>query len=117
MILVRHANRLAATVTKIGIVFAPHIDVLEADHPIRRWVTCMAAFGNEILNGRLDGPYTPERAAHFARTALIPDQEFAVVNDVDDALLAEHFNVPIFQMAEKRTDLMVRAVGASRPMF
>src|SRR5436305_99743 len=94
-----------------GIVFAPHIEVLEPDHPVRRWVTCLAVFASEILAGHIDSPYSPARAEHFARTALIPDAEFTHVQDEDDALLAELFNVPIHQVHEKRSDLMIRAVG------
>jgi hypothetical protein len=111
--LIRLHNRLAATATTTGIQLAPHIDILEFDHPIRRWVTAMAFFAHEVLNGTIHGPYTQQRAEHFARTALIADDVFVAVDDQDDTWLAEQFNVPLAQVAEKRSDIRVRATDAT----
>lgn len=78
-----------------------------ADHPTRRWVACLTFFAGDVLDGRLRGPYSDPRAAHFGRCALLPDDEFVAVHAYSDAALAEHFNVPLEQIAEKRRDLWV----------
>lgn len=102
-------GRPAAVVTGAGVELAAQIAVLEADHPIRRWVACKAFFAGDVLAGRLHGPYNDRRAEHFARCVLIDDDHLAAVlaadPDISDAALAEHFAVPIEQLAEKRLDI------------
>jgi hypothetical protein len=86
-----------------------NIAALEADHPTRRWVTCLVFFAQDVLDGVLFGPYTPERAEYFARCALMPEVDFAKNASCSDATLAEGFNVPLEQIEERRRDLV--AVG------
>ena len=73
MISVTHRGRPAALVTRCATHFAAYIERLERDHPCRRWVICTAFFANDVLSGRIRGPYTLRRADHFARCALLPD--------------------------------------------
>ena len=54
---------------------------------------------------------TDWRAAHFARCALMADVEFDAVADAEDYLVAGHFDVPIEQVAEKREDRRLAALG------
>jgi Zn-dependent peptidase ImmA (M78 family) len=65
----------------------------------------MAFFARDVMSGRLPGPYSGRRAEHFARCALLPDEEFAALERFPEAVLAEYFNVPLEQVAEKRVDL------------
>lgn len=87
----------------------PHVAVLEGDHPTRRWVFCLGLFALDVFEMRIPGPYTEFRAALFARQALIPDEEFRPLILLDDAVIAEYFNVPLPQIVEKRTDLAALA--------
>lgn len=105
MIVIRYEGHPVAAVFADRIEFYPRVAVLETDHPVRRWVFSLAFFGVRILNRGLPGPFTERRAAHFVRCALLPDDEFELVSDHDDAELAEHFNVPLAQIQEKRRDL------------
>jgi Zn-dependent peptidase ImmA (M78 family) len=72
----------------------------------------MAFFAHDVLNAELPGSYRPVRAEHFARCVLMPDAEFRALAWHSDATLAEHFVVPIEQIAEKRLDL--EALEAAR---
>ena len=105
MILVRHEGRVVAIVRPPVIEFPCRIVALEPDHPHRRWAFCLGLFALEVAEGRISGVYTDARAALFARQALIPDEEFADLASLDEAILAEHFNVPLSAIADKRADL------------
>jgi hypothetical protein len=67
----------------------------------------MAAFAERVRRGEVSGPYTDARAELYARCALIDDDEFARRDsaDVADESLADHFGVPVEQIAAKRADL------------
>jgi hypothetical protein len=106
VLLVHHQGKPAAWVVNGRIELYPRIAVLEREHPARRWTTCVAIFALEILSGHIRGPFDQARADHFARSALVPDAEFQSLARATDAALAEHFNVPLEQMAEKRLDLL-----------
>ena len=105
MLVIHHQGRPAAYIADGGASLAGNIAALEADHPIRRWVACMCFFAQDVLEGRLPGPYTPFRAEYFARCALMPEDEFSSVADRADVTVAEVFNVPLEQVRERRADL------------
>ena len=105
MIIIRYGGRVVALVRPPLVEFPGHICALEADHPHRRWAFCLGLFALDVLEGNVPGPYTDDRAAQFARDALIPDEEFDDLEAFDDAVLAQHFNVPLSEIASKRTDL------------
>lgn len=109
MLLITHQGRPAAIVARRRAYLLPSVALLEVDHPHRRWVTCLAFFAHDIANGCLPGPYSTRRAEHFARCALIPDDEFQALGRFPDSVLAEYFNVPLDQVAEKRVDLKAAA--------
>ena len=110
MLLIRYENRIAAIATPEQVLLAPHVRVLEADHPLRRWVFCLGVFAGEVIHQRLRGPYDDERAGVFARNALLPDEEFCPLVELCDAELAELFNVPLREISEKRRDLHELAI-------
>ena len=105
MLLIRHHSRVSAVAAPGGVQLLPNIEALEEDHPVRRWVFCLCLFALDVIEQRIDGGYSDFRAAVFARHVLIPDDEFRSMAGYDDATLAEYFNVPLEQIAEKREDL------------
>ena len=105
--MIRYQGRAAAFVVGRHSHLAPWIEALECEHPVRRWVLCLALFAVGLRDGVIPGQYSAERAAHFARCALIPQDEFASLDDNEDVVLAEHFNVPLEQVTERRLDLLV----------
>ncbi len=105
MLIITYTGRAVAVVVRRRAYLLPSMTTLEPEHPRRRWATCMAFFACDVASGLLPGPYTTRRAEHFARCALLPDEEFLPVEPFPDAVLAEYFNVPLDQVAEKRADL------------
>jgi hypothetical protein len=114
MLIITYEGRPAAIVVRGRASLLPPVALLEPEHPRRRWATCMAFFARDVVNGRLDGPYSTRRAEHFARCALVPDDEFAAIERFPDHVLAEYFNVPLEQVGEKRADIEAqRLLGAT----
>ncbi len=92
------------------------IAALEGDHPMRRWAMCLGYFALSVSDGTIRNAYTHARAEHFARCALIPEATFLAVQAYGDAVLAEHFGVPLEQIDERRRDLAaLRARPAGPP--
>src|SRR3954452_14248150 len=104
VLIVNHQGRPAGWVTCARAELYPRVAAFEPEHPTRRWVTCSAIFAMEVLAGRMRGLFSQARADHFARCALMPDDEFAELAAADDVALAEYFNVPLEQVREKRID-------------
>ena len=87
------------------VYFSPTVTVLEADHPIRRFVMVMSLYLFEVAWGRVDGPPSCAHARVFARAVLMPQAEFGPLEELSDACLAERFNVPLEEVAQYRLDL------------
>src|SRR3954452_1454339 len=115
MIVISYQGRECATVDESGVVMSDAVETFEPEHPVRRWAFCMAMFAHEVLAGRFEQPYSDQRARRFARNALLPDDEFVELYFCDDATLAECFNVPLEEINEKRTDIMIRRIGEPTP--
>ena len=116
MLIITYNGRPAAVVARGRAHLLPTVALLEPEHPRRRWVTCMAFFARDVSAGRLPGPYSTRRAEHFARCALLPDEEFRQIERYPEAVIAEYFGVPLEQVAEKRADLeAARHLSAVHP--
>src|SRR5690242_6134799 len=76
MEIVTWRNRTAATVDLNETWLCPQIEVLETDHPERRFVCAMCLYAQDVVTGVLPGPYTQEDAERFARSFLAPDSAF-----------------------------------------
>jgi hypothetical protein len=102
-------GELLALADESRVWFAPSIDVLEPDHPRRRFAG-MLALAAALMQTEPDAePYDPQKAAYYARYILIPDTAFIVFREREsDAELAERFNVPLEEIAAKQIDLAVR---------
>ncbi len=88
------------------VVFSQAIDVLEPDHPRWRFVAMLAVYATEIAEGHYPGPYRTVDAHDFARCMLMPADEFLARARWDDHELAEHFAVPINQVAIHRGEMV-----------
>lgn len=100
-------GRLAALSSFDGVDLAPHIEALEHDHPIARWVRAMCLYSEQVHGGKLARPYRCELAQYFAQLVLIDGWELRMLEDLDDTALAEYFNVPLEQIALRREDLLL----------
>ncbi len=101
----------AAIVDRASLELAAHIEVLELEHPLRRFVSAMALFALEIDAGQLPGPYSDAIAKLYARCILIPDDEFIDYLLCPEHRVAELFNVPLEQIRLKRLDIAAELVG------
>jgi hypothetical protein len=107
-------GELLALAGESQVWFAPGIEVLEADHPRRRYAAMLALAASLMQTGPDAEPYDPQTAAYYARYILIPDTPFIVFREREsDAELAERFNVPLEQIAAKETDLAARGEAAA----
>jgi hypothetical protein len=103
---VRYAGRTVALLDHDRVWLDPSIGVLEADHPLRRFVGMVCLVGHEMQAGGAHEPYDDEVAQLLARTILLPEEAFAFACEVlDDVELAEIFNVPMEQVRARRVDL------------
>lgn len=98
-------GRLAASASIDRFFLAPHIEVLEDDHPDRRFVSLMCWYARDVLTGLAPGPYNDRAAEFCVRSFLIDDDDFALHWRFDDALLAERYAVPLDQVTQKRLEL------------
>lgn len=96
-------GRAAAYATASDILIAEWVRRRD-DYVGSRWVIAQAVFAQEVAAGWRSGPFTEDRAARFARYALMPDAEFDRVAGQADYVIAGHFDVPVEQVAEKRED-------------
>jgi hypothetical protein len=106
MLPIHHHGQMVAIATTDGGVLLERMLVLEPDHPYRRFAQAMLLYGAAVLAGEVDERYTDARAELFARTLLIPDEEFDAGHLDHDYRLAQRFNVPLEQVALKRNDLV-----------
>ena len=82
----------------------PNIDVLEPDHPERRFVTALCLYSHAVDTGRAARPYNQAEAEAFARALLMPREAFGAVIGWSDLELAELFTVPLDQVWRRRRD-------------
>lgn len=102
---ITYAGRIVAFTGATRFHFTPELDDKPPEDPLRRFVSLMCAYAQDVDAGELPGPYSDQLAEVYARSALIDDDEFRrLAPTLDDAALAQHFNVPVEQIAHKRAD-------------
>jgi hypothetical protein len=105
---VRYGGAIAAVGTDEYVYFLPPIAALERDHPHRRFVGVVTLVVRQMALEPNPEPYDEDLARFYARILLMPNDEFELLCDeLDDAELAEHFNVPLEQVAAKRRDVLL----------
>lgn len=89
----------------------PAAEAYERDHPVRRFVAAMCLYLADLGEGLLPVPEDLALAASaYARELLLPLGRFLTLAELTDAELAEHFNVPLAQVEERRVDLVPERV-------
>jgi hypothetical protein len=108
MTLITYQGRAAAMAGRERFYLAPRIDQLADGDPVKTFVCFLVAYARDVLTGQLPdepGRYLPRRAERYVRECLLPARAFLVIADREDAELAEHFNVPLEQIAARRIKL------------
>lgn len=108
MIPIRYAGRIAA-LAEDRVHFAPHIEALEPDHPVRRFVGAMTLVARAIEQGERPGPYRDETTEQTVRAGFLPDDLFKVFRERPDWWLAEFFEVPLEQVIARRIEMAPEA--------
>jgi hypothetical protein len=98
-------GELVAVACSARVFLDPSITVLPRGHPRRRVVAALCLYARDIDSGELPGPYDDAEAERYARSLLIPDEEFELLADECDERLAERFRVPADQIVGKRADV------------
>lgn len=114
MRLITYNDDLVAIVSRRRVHFLPLVDELDQSAPLRRFIYLMAHYAHDVDVGELPGPYTTEAAELYARTVLIDDDELDARTGDTDEDLAEHFAVPLEQIALKRIDRREDAIAEPR---
>jgi hypothetical protein len=86
-------------------LIAPWLQDQPGDDPDVRFVLFMCQFREQVERGALPGPFSSERAELWARCVLIDPAQLRARWNRSDAALAEHFGVPVDQVAAAREDL------------
>ena len=103
MEIVTWRNRTAATVDLDETRLCPQIEVLETDHPERRFVCAMCLYAQDVVTGVLPGPYNQGDAERYARSFLAPDSAFWDTSR-PDAAVAEKYVIPLDQVRAGRQE-------------
>ena len=109
-----YGGRLAALAEGERVVFCPHIELLEVDHPLRRFISALCLWSCEVDARRVPIRFDPRAAEGYARALLMPAELFdALESELPDHVIAEDLSVPLEQVALRRADLAAeRAAGA-----
>jgi hypothetical protein len=78
---IRYGGHLAAVSDDHSIWLASRVEVLERDHPVRRFVSMKCLVAREMQTDPGAELYDDARADFYVRSALIPDDEFDALAD------------------------------------
>jgi hypothetical protein len=99
-----HRRRIAALAAE-RVYYASHIEVLEPDHPERRFVAALCLCSHAVDPGEAGrASYDQEEAERFARALLMPVEAFDASALLRDAELAERFVAPLDHVHVRRSE-------------
>ena len=108
---VRYRDATVAVAGVGDVWFAPRIEALERDHPYRRFVVGLCIAYRELEADALPGPADERTAAAYVRRVLMPETAFSRLSGLPDNVLAERFNVPLEEVAERKLELGLITAG------
>ena len=112
MTLITYQRQIVAVAGADRFSLAPAIDELPDGDALKTFVCFLVLYARDVRTGALPGDpcrYLPCRGERYARAALMPAREFLTAAHRSDRELAEHFQVPLEQIARRR---QVEAIGA-----
>ena len=99
-------DRPAAIAHDGRVVFCTQIDVLEPEHPVRRFVSALCIWSLDVDAGKLAMPWDQLLLEVYARALLMPAELFEPRDGkLPDHALAADFGVPLEQVELRREDL------------
>jgi hypothetical protein len=99
-----HRHRIAALAAE-RVYYASHIEVLEPDHPERRFVAALCLYSHAVDTGQAECcDYDQGDAERFARALLMPAEDFDGGAWLPDAALAERFVAPLDHVGVRRRE-------------
>jgi hypothetical protein len=99
-----HRHRIAALAAE-RVYYASHSEVLEPDHPERRFVAAMCLYSHAVDTGQAGcAHYDQEAAERFARALLMPADTFDAQLRRPDVDLAERFIAPLDHVGARRRE-------------
>ena len=101
-------GRLVAHAEDNCVILAPQINVLEGDHPLRRFVSAVCVWSWETDTRNVPVAWDPGAAEVYARALLMPTELFDPLDLKLFHELAELFSVPLEQVELRREDLLAR---------
>ncbi len=114
MRVISYEGRPAAIAHQGRVVFCSHIDVLEIEHPVRRFVSALCIWSLDVDAGRLAMRWDQLLLEVYARALLMPAELFEPLEgELADHQLAEHFGVPLEQVELRREDLVALQAAGS----
>jgi len=96
-------GRTAAIVDPEETWLCPQIEVLETDHPERRFVCAMCLYAHDVVTGVIPVGYDQDDAERYARSFLAPDWAFSDPSWPDEAV-AELYVIPLDQVRAGREE-------------
>ena len=107
MALVFYQRRLAAITGPERAWLMPHVDVLEPDHPVKRFVCAMCLYAREVALGPRRDQFDQGCAEAYARCLLIPGAELfqLAASGWCDCCIAERLVVPLEQVRLRRAEV------------
>jgi hypothetical protein len=101
---ISHRLRIAAVAAE-RVYYVSHIEVLEPDHPERRFVAALCLYSHAIDTGAAGrAEYDQEAAERFARALRMPADTFDAQLRRPDVELAECFVAPLDHVSARRHD-------------
>ena len=108
MTLITYQRQIVAIAGADRFYLAPAIEELADGDPLKTFVCFLALYARDVHTGAVPGDpcrYVPRRGERYARAALMPGSEFGSVQGRSDQELAQHFQVPLEQVARRRREL------------
>jgi hypothetical protein len=112
--LIRHQGWPVALADADEVHFHParvELAELEEGHALVRFACAVALHAFEVATGARRGRSIRAGAERFARTLLMPGEEFLALVEESDAALAVWFGVPVEHVPFRRAEIRLTAQG------